>query len=207
MRELPDMAIAIRVHARELEDDGEGGLRAASARQGARGGASLDHLWLREEDYRNLILNDDRPGATGPVLPRVVRRIARFHLVDNTRGEPPMWQEHEVREAEVRVTIASCEENLMRLSLAGRMHLETDDGERGYEADIEGVIEADLSTGRIRRFDVIAVGEHWGEGRYTPGARPGRTPLGFAFTLADGSQEADRVPPQAARDLREYWGR
>lgn len=38
-------------------------------------------------------------------------------------------------------------------------------------------------------------------------ARPGKTPLGIAFTLDDAAHEANRVPPQAARDLEEYWGR
>lgn len=206
-RELPDAAIAVRVHARELEDDGDGGYRPAPSRQGVRSGVSLDHLWLRKGDLRQLPLNDERVGATAPVPPAVVRRIVRFHLIDNTRGEPPMWQERDVREAEMRLMVATYEDNVIRLSVSGHVHLETDDGERGYEADVDGVIEADLSDGRIRRFDLVALGEHWGEGRYTPGSRPGKAPLGVAFTLADGSQVADRVPPQAARDIREYWGR
>jgi hypothetical protein len=53
---------------------------------------------------------------------------------------------------------------------------------------------------------VAVLGEHWGESRYTPGARPGRTPLGIFLELA-GERPADRVPPQGARDWDDYIGK
>src|SRR5207248_2491544 len=79
--------------------------------------------------------------------------------------------------------------------------------ERGFDARLLGYLEYDRSKKAIARWDVVAVGEHWGNGPYTRGARPGRTPLGVAFELARGSSAADQVPPQAARELQEYFGR
>ena len=64
-----------------------------------------------------------------------------------------------------------------------------------------------LSTMAGAELDVLALGEHWGEGRWNGQSRPGRAPLGIAFTLADLDSPADRVPPQAARSLGEYLGR
>jgi hypothetical protein len=55
-------------------------------------------------------------------------------------------------------------------------------------------------------LDIVALGDFWGGGTYTPGARKGRTPLGIAFELA-GRSPADRVPPQGMRDVFEYLPR
>jgi hypothetical protein len=69
-----------------------------------------------------------------------------------------------------------------------------------------GHIGIDRATRMIDRFDVVAVGDHWGQGTFTGGARPGRQPLGIAFELAGGKSAADLVPPQAAREINEYLG-
>jgi len=39
----------------------------------------------------------------------------------------------------------------------------------------------------------------WGEGRYTRRAPEGRFPFAVSFTLADGSDIADAIPPQGSR--------
>ncbi len=57
------------------------------------------------------------------------------------------------------------------------------------------------------RFDMIAVGEHWGETSLTEGARPGRSLLGIAFELARGDSPSNQAAPQGARDLEEYLGK
>jgi hypothetical protein len=50
------------------------------------------------------------------------------------------------------------------------------------------------------RFDAVALGDNWGSGPFTGGARPGKTPLGIAIDLANPDRAADRVLPQAARE-------
>ena len=60
---------------------------------------------------------------------------------------------------------------------------------------------------RLERFDVVALGRHWGDGTFTPGARPGRTPLGIAVELVPADVAANLVPPQGAGQWEEYLGR
>ena len=79
--------------------------------------------------------------------------------------------------------------------------------ERGYEARLFGYLHFDRIRKVVDRLDIVAVGEHWGEGEYTSGARPGRKPLGIALELVKGERAADKIPPQAARDLEDYLGR
>jgi hypothetical protein len=106
------------------------------------------------------------------------------------------------------LTIVEATAEQVRLKLEGEVRLATKAdaaaAERGFEASLLGEAGINRKTGALTRFDLAAVGEHWGEGRYTPGARPGRQPLGVAFELAEGKSAADRVPPQAARELEEY---
>jgi len=77
---------------------------------------------------------------------------------------------------------------------------------RGYEVRLLGYLDYNPQKKAIRRFDIVALGDHWGEGIYTRGARPGRTPLGIAFELARGDTPADQVPPQGAREWQAYIG-
>ena len=141
---------------------------------------SRDNLWVTKEEQDAL--------AAGRIPPALQKRIARYHLVDNTRGEPPMWKADEIR---------SIEFSLKDGRLRGSVHLETASGERGYKVSLLGHVEK--KNGKITRFDLVARGDFWGEGTYTRGAPKGRFPLGASFTLPDGSDIADGVPPQGSR--------
>jgi hypothetical protein len=141
---------------------------------------SRDNLWISSSEHQALL--------RGEIPATLQQRIARYHLVDNTRGEPPMWRENEVRELNMTL-------NNGRLS--GRVRLQTDRGDRGYEAELLGRLE--VKDGKVVRFDCVALGDFWGAGPFTGGAPKGKFPLGVSFTLADGADVADRVPPQASR--------
>src|SRR5262249_189409 len=58
----------------------------------------------------------------------------------------------------------------------------------------------------IDRFDIVAVGDHWGQGPHTRRPRPGRQPLGGVFELASGKARADLGPPQAPPGSPAYPG-
>lgn len=80
-------------------------------------------------------------------------------------------------------------------------------GPSGYMARLAGKIHlADDRT--IERFDLVAIGEHWGVSTHTAdGGRTGRGLVGIAFELADPNRPADRVAPQGIRDNDDYFGR
>jgi hypothetical protein len=142
--------------------------------------AGRDHLWLRKDETEAL--------ARAELLDSVKRRLVRYHLIDNTRGEPPMWGEADIRKLEL---------TLKDGRLTGTVHLETRSGERGYQADLLGYVE--VKDGKVTRFDLLARGDFWGQGTFTRGAPPGRFPVAVAFSLADSEAGAYKVPPQGAR--------
>ncbi|HXG61614.1 MAG TPA: hypothetical protein VNO22_09575 [Planctomycetota bacterium] len=146
-----------------------------------------DVLWVRKDEHEAL--------ARGEFPATLGRRIARYHLFDNTRGEPAPWPAEAVRAAEFFLRDGV---------LTGRVHLETPDGRLGYRADLRGRIET--AEGRVTRFDLVARGAAWGHSGCTEAAAPkDRFTLGIAFRLASGQDEADRVMPQGAKAwLPEY---
>jgi hypothetical protein len=217
-RKLPEGALAIRVFARALERDENGKCKVCeikSRNQKAGLLSSLDHMWIPIEEWRKLIPRDAKAGDKVAVPEALAMRIARFHLVDNTRGEPDMWTAEHVRKNAMALTVVEATADVLKLRLDGDMLLSTSDqipatsaevqrGERGYDVALLGGIQVDRKKGVITKFNVVALGDHWGTSRYTGEPRPGKAPLGIAFELANGKQAADVVPPQASRKWEEY---
>ncbi|MEC9093836.1 MAG: hypothetical protein VX438_14085 [Planctomycetota bacterium] len=174
---LPKGACVVRVRARVL-----GGYPPTTDGREKifQSALSRDNLWISAAEQEAL--------AQGNVMQSLQYRIARFHLVDNTRGEPPMWKETEVRQ--LKITLDGSR-------LLGTVHLETTDGKRGYRAQLRGKLE--LQGRQLTRCDLVADGEFWGHGPYTQNPPKGRFPLAISFSLADGTDIADRVPPQGSR--------
>jgi hypothetical protein len=204
-RKPPDGGLVVNVHARALEKSEAAGVADAACKIGDGDEASRDHLWLTREEWRALAPADGKPGQPVPVPVDVVARIVRFHLIDNTRGEPPLWEPKHVRAAELVGTVERADHTSVLVRLEGNALLTTQAEDRGYDAALLGYVRYDRRTDQIDRFDVVALGDHWGEGRFTQGARPGRQPLGIAFELARGDKPGDGVPPQAAREQRAYF--
>ncbi len=175
--EFPEGAIVLRTSAKVLS-----GYEPTEDRwqQIFQNSVSRDNLWITVDEQHQL-LNNQVPTA-------LAKRIALFHLVDNTRGEPPTWRPNEIRKLELTVADGK---------LSGSVHLETDDHERGYEATLSGVIQADGD--KITRFDLLSEGQFWGTGTFTMEPPKGKFSLAIAFRLADGSDIADAIPPHASR--------
>ncbi len=147
-----------------------------------------DHFWIRQDEVASL--------SEGIVPDSLLSRMARFHLVDNTRGEPPMWRADQIRSANAVLRDGR---------LVGSVRLETTRLRRGYAASLFGLV--DVEGGVVTKFDVVARGLAWGRGYYNSGAPRGRYPLAVRFTLAQGMWPFDAVPPGAARTrTSEYLG-
>jgi hypothetical protein len=147
-----------------------------------------DRCWIRQDEVASL--------SEDTVPDSLLNRMARFHLVDNTRGEPPMWRADQIHTAEAMLRDGR---------FVGSVRIETARGRRGYEAALLGFV--DVEGGVLTRFDVVARGLAWGRGYYNGGVPPGRYPLAVRFTVARGAQSFDAVPPGAARTrASEYLG-
>jgi hypothetical protein len=210
-RTPPKDGLIVNVYTRILDHDSRGGLCKGGCKMKGADQAAHDHLWLTGADWKALLPARAKVDSTFAMPAHLVRRIVRFHLLDNTRGEPPYWQKEHVRSSKMTLTVEEASSAGIRLRLDGSALLttnaETAKASRGYDVRLLGYIHYNAKSKKIDRFNIVAVGDHWGEGHYTRGARPGRKPLGIAFELARGDTAADRVPPQAARDIGGYLSR
>lgn len=208
-RTPPEGGLILRTYTRILDRDDKGKYSRGSCRHAGGDLAARDHMWLTREEWQGLIPSDARVGQTFAMPDVLTRRLLRFHLADNTRGEPNYWNSSEVRKAELTWKVRSVSEGKIELELTGKALLSTDanpkEAKRGYDVSLNGQLSYDRAKKAITKFDLLAVGDHWGEGNFTRGARPGRTPLGIVFELVEGKDPAERIPPQAGRDIHGYF--
>jgi hypothetical protein len=209
-RTPPPGALVVVVSTRQL-DHADGELCPCTGKPGVGAEAARDHLWITEAEWKAFAPPGAKTGDRFPLPVTLTERLLRFHLVDNTRGEPLFWRREDVR-GTLTLTVEAATDTEIRLRLEGTALLQAPPRaltkERGYDVSLLGHITVNRVKPSVERFDVVALGDEWGDHTFTqPGARPGRTPLGVAFTLARGGSSADRVPPQGAREVREYLGK
>lgn len=184
-REKPAGAIVVRVHTKIL-----GGYEEPKDpyRKIFQESIARDNLWVTDEEVTELLQ------SKFPVS--LAKRIAKYNLIDNTRGEPPMWNQDEVKLLTIDIDKLGV--------ITGKFELATTDGKRGFNGSLYGQLE----TGgkKLKRLDFVAKGNYWGEGRYTRRAPNGKFPIAMAFRLADGTDPADKVNPQGTKGWwHKYW--
>jgi len=152
-----------------------------------------DNFWIQGDEKVQLI---NAVKQNGDVPLAISHRIARFHLIDNTRGEPPRWTAKEIKSLEMKVNNGI---------VSGSVKLATEDGKLGYEADLYGHIETDGSE--VTRFDLAAEGEFWGKGPHTGSGPKGKFPLAVTFRLATGTgAELQAIPHGGKGWIDGYYG-
>ncbi len=210
VRTPPPGGLIVNVYTRILDHDEKDRLCRGTCSFTGGDQAARDHLWLTKSEWQSLAPAGAKRGDRFPMPRRLADRLLRFHLVDNTRGEPDFWRPEDVRKVELTWTVEEATPTSLRLRLDGSALLATDAdpnrARRGYDVRLLGYLHYDCSKKVIDRFDLLAVGDHWGAGTFTPGARPGRKPLGVATELRRGNDPADLLPPQGARWLPGYLG-
>jgi hypothetical protein len=210
-RRPPPHSLILNVHARILDQNSTGEFCTGNCSTKGGDRASRDHMWLTQKEWKSLVPEPPNKGDSFSLPDTVADRLVRFHLVDNTRGEPPFWRAEDIRSQKLNLVIEDVSASLVRLRLEGTVVLTTaaavSQADRGFDARLLGYIEYDRRKQAFKRLDIVAVGEHWGEGPFTKGARPGKMLLGIAFELSSGDAPADQVPPQGAREIGEYLGR
>lgn len=209
-RELPAGALVLRANARILDRKG-GAFTKGTCEFSGGDRASRDFLWLTKDEVKALAPAKAEVGFSYPVPAKVAERMARYNLIDNTRGEPSFWTREQVRKNVITLTVVKADAESVELRLDGAATLATDadltKADRGYEVKLRGHLRWKPQAGTFDQFDIAGVGDHWGRSTFTPGNRPGRTPLGVAFGLADPDKPSERIAPQGLRDRGPYWGR
>ncbi len=208
-RTPPEGGLVLSVYTRIL-DLRDGAYCKGSCKATGGDKAARDHLWLTADEVKQLVPAKPAVGQRYPLPEKIAERLCRFHLLDNTRGEPVQWTRGDVRARRFTLKVLSATAEAVTLRFDGEALLTSDPdpakADRGFDVRLLGELRYLPKKGTFDRFDVVAVGTHWGETPDTQKARPGKTLLGLCFELA-GDKPTDRVPPQGARNLDAYFGR
>ena len=191
-RLLPEDVQVVKVSSRILEE--RDGKLMAPAEKKIGTLAAVDHLWLKKDEVKKLYELVKNGGGEFPEV--LKRRIARYHLNDSTRGEALSWRADEIRTMKLAVN----SEGL----ITGKFSIGSSNEKIGYEGEMRGRLSF-TSEEALAVFECLVVGKHWGEGPWTKGARPGKTPYGQVMQLTPAKAGRDRVPPQHMRNAASYW--
>ncbi|MEE8467489.1 MAG: hypothetical protein V3T22_03495 [Planctomycetota bacterium] len=195
---FPEQGLVLERIARELTT--EGLARTPHARW------NRDFAWFSGSEVRAWIPEDAEVGDVIR-LPLVARRLARFHLVDNVRGQTLPFADEEVQEAILNALVTAREGSLLSLSLQGRtlaaaagawllgenLWKPSRDIPHGIQCGLMGEARFDLAQGTFQTFELVAIGRRWGHTQMNGRGRddaPGL--IGFHLELAPS---APRIAP------------
>jgi hypothetical protein len=180
--------------------------------------AQPDHMWLTEAEWKSLLPSAPRQGEKFPMPKSISERMLRWHLNPLTvYGETNPLQPKAVR-GEMTWTIDAVSSTLVRLRLDGFARLGDEppaavaEGKRasigswGYEPRLCGFLEYHPAKQAITRFDVVALGDHFGRlGISDSATRIGLQPLGISFELVTDAAPADCIPPGRSAGAKNYF--
>ncbi len=204
-RVLPEDGLVLKVNGRILEAKAETFVKGTCEFTGGDQ-ASRDYCWITADEKRALIPPKAEIGYSYALPEKIAQRLARFHFIDNTRGEPEFWKKEHVVANKITLTVTAVKDDAIEIRLDGEVKLEAGP-KLGFEPKLRGNLRYIPSRKAFDRFDIVALGDYRGETTYTPGAREGRKPFGIAIGLADLTKPSERIAPQGARDRDPYFGR
>jgi hypothetical protein len=177
---------------------------------------NFDYAWFTKDDAALFLPEKLEVGQRKDLPRRLVRRLARFHLLDSVRGETPAWRDEHVTHAHLTTEVTRVDGPRVHLTLRGTVlnqqagtwavrpfRQKWDHLTRGYDCALYGELTYDTSTERFTQFDLLATGDRWGGTEHNNRQEDQLTaPMGIAFHLA-GAAPADRTPPHA--NLWDYF--
>ena len=184
--------------------------------------AQPHHMWLTEAEWQSLIPAAPETGDVAAMPSGIANRFLRWHLNPlrfyGRYGSDALDRQY-VRAGQLALTVVAVSSDAVQLRLDGFAKLGSVPSptviedkvasldQWGYEPQVLGFLEYDPRQRVITRFDIVALGEHFGrlgDGRTAP-SRIGFQPLGIAFQLVKGDLPADRVPPGRPSNSRNYF--
>jgi hypothetical protein len=151
------------------------------------------------------------PGRTREVPRPLVERLARFHFLDNVRGQTSPFPASAIEDATLTSRITAVDGDVVAVRLEGRTSAvqkgdwsirgyrdmrQPSSQERGLEMKLLGSARFDRKQGRFVGFELVAVGTRRGGTQYNGrGNDLAPAPFGAVLSLAALSR-AERVAPE-----------
>ncbi len=158
--------------------------------------SNLDYAWFRKDEARALLPAKPKKNAKHDVPRELVRRLARFHLLDNVHAlNYTFFPKEAIEKARLTSTVLQVEGDLVSLSFEGETRASMVSPKKiGYEPKLLGRATFNLKEQKFVSFEMLAVGTRWGLGNCNQRHNPAPALMGIVLTLA-GDSQAERLPP------------
>lgn len=199
----PADGLVLVVTSRDLPADGDPRSGPPNER------ANRDHAWFAADELPGLLPPAGAgPGSSFAVDPALVERLARFHAVDNVRGQTLPYAREEVAGSRLGGRVVQVAPDALELRYEGKLVAATDGTwrmgasdwtpERAWPRSITthvlGRATWDPLARRFRSFQLVALGIRHGTTGLNGRPEGSSGPIGFAFELAE-DVPAERVAP------------
>jgi hypothetical protein len=163
-----------------------------------------DLLWLTESEWKSLVPGNPKVGERSEVARAIRKRFFSTIAIEYMDGSVNSLP---TRDATMTLTVQRVDEKTVLLRLDGYARLgkelDTDlraqPNSRGSEVRVLGYVGYDRSKQAISRFDVVGVGQAWGNkmNYLQREIRLDQYPwtYGIACELVTGNSPQDRIPP------------
>jgi hypothetical protein len=165
-----------------------------------------DFAWFARDELVAALGGELEVGRTVE-LPLIARRLARFHLVDNVRGQSLPYADPEIEEALLVARVTARDGDRVSLVLEGRTAAAVDgpwllgdslwtppeNHPHGIECELLGEATWNAGSGSFDAFELVAVARHWGR-TINNGRRRDSSPGSIAFHLRPAPVE-QRIAP------------
>ena len=173
-RFFPEGGLVLKVNTRDLPRD--------PPQEGSWADVwNQDFAWFTRDEAEQFLPRTIAPGRTRKVPRALVERLARFHFLDNVRGQTPPFPARAIEDATLTSRVTAVAGDVVSLRLGGRTKavqkgdwpirgfedMNRPSGqERGLEMKLLGRARFDRKQGRFVAFEAVAVGIRWGGTQY-----------------------------------------
>jgi len=167
-----------------------------------------DYVWYSKEEARQWLGNEPQPGDVHHLPDELVARLARFHFVDNVKGQTSRFSRRGVEGSHIATDVVKRTGASVQLKISG---LTTGLAGEGWWQSSNGVVTRvlgsatfDLDQCAFVEFEMVALGRRWGHTRHNGRNRDAESgPLGYVFRLA--APNAYRIAPASIADYDVSW--
>ena len=167
-----------------------------------------DHVWYSKEEARRWLGDDPQVADIHQVPEELVTRLARFHVVDNVKGETPRFSREGVKGSRISTEVVERSGASVKLKIYGQTRGVAAEGwwqsANGVVTRLLGHATFDFERDAFVEFEMVALGRRWGFTRYNGRRRdPESGPVGYVFTLA--APDAHRIVPASIFAYDANW--
>ena len=164
-----------------------------------------DRVWYSREEARRWLGQDPQQGDVHQLPQELVARLARFHFVDNVKGQTSRFSRSGVERSQLSTEVIERQGPSVKLKVSGMTRGVAAEGwwqpANGVVTRLLGHATFDLQRDAFVEFEMVALGRRWGYTRYN--GRRTRPQIGaFGLRFPFGSSRCSSRRPRGDRRLR-----